>query len=350
MPTAIHHLLASVLATLPLTAQAEEQLTTEAQPMHKLDALILKIRFPSLIGAILSLCIGAACAAPAGTIAQTDGGAYALPNTVVHTIHATQLNRDYQVYVSLPAAYSPSGPLLPVVFVTDADYAFPLVRAIAARVGGHSKAIGPFVLVGLSYAMGDTGTYSRNRDYTPTPRSEEAEESDMPGRAPRSGEAETYRRFLVADVLPQIARRYRVDWSRSVFVGHSYGSLLGTHILLESPQTFSRYVLSSPSLWYDHKVMFTREKDYATTHKDMKADVFFAVGGLERPCGKRATASGSCNKQVDMVADVRAFDAALRSRHYPGLRTQLHVYDGLDHLNVYPDMITDALKWVSSGR
>lgn len=317
---------------------------------YLLDALILKIRFPSLIGAILALCSGAACAAPAGTIAQTDGGAYALPNTVVHTIHAAQLNRDYQVYVSLPAAYAPGGPQLPVVFVTDADYAFPLVRAIAARVGGHSKAIGPFVLVGLSYAMGDTATYSRNRDYTPTPRSGEAGESDMPGRAPRAGEAENYRRFLAADVLPQIARRYRVDWSRSVFVGHSYGSLLGTHILLQSPEMFSRYVLSSPSLWYDRKVMFTREKDYAATHKNMKADVFFAVGGLERPCGKGAGTRGRCNQHVDMVADVRAFDAALRSRHYPGLRTQLHVYDGFDHLNVYPDMITDALKWITSGR
>lgn len=317
--------------------------------MKALDTLILMIRSPRLVGFVLALCSAATCAAPSGTIAQADGGPYALPNTVVHTVHAAQLNRDYQVYVSLPAAYSPSGPPLPVVFVTDADYAFPLVRAIAARVGGHSKAIGPFILVGLSYAMGDTGTYSRNRDYTPTPRSEEAEESDMPGRAPRYGEAENYRRFLAADVLPQIARRYRVDWSRSVFVGHSYGSLFGTHILLQSPEMFRRYVLSSPSLWYDNKVMFTREKDYAGTHKDMKANVFFAAGGLERPCGKGPAASGRCNKRVDMVADVRAFEAALRSRHYPGLRTQLHVYEGFDHLNVYPEMITDALKWLTSG-
>jgi predicted alpha/beta superfamily hydrolase len=318
--------------------------------LSALETLMLTIRFPSLIGAFLALCSGATYAAPAGTIAQTDGGPYVLPNTVVHTIRAAQLNRDYQVYVSLPAAYAAGGPPLPVVFVTDADYAFPLVRAIAARVGGHSKAIGPFVLVGLSYAMGDTATYSRNRDYTPTPSSEGATESDMPGHPPRYGEAENYRRFLVTDVLPQIARRYRVDWSRSVFVGHSYGSLLGTHILLQSPQMFSRYVLSSPSLWYDRKVMFTREKDYAATHKDMKADVFFAVGGLERPCGKGAATGGRCNKHVDMVADLRAFDAALRSRRYPGLRTQVHVYDGFDHLSVYPDMMTDALKWITSDR
>lgn len=286
---------------------------------------------------------GAACAlvlcANSALAATGDGAPYTLPNTFVHNVRATQLKRDYQVFVSLPPSYSPDGPALPVVFVTDADYAFPLVRAIAARVGGHSKEIGPFVLVGLSYALGDTPTYSRNRDYTPTAGNGAAASSDMPGRAPRYGEAEDYRRFLAAEVLPLVARRYKVDWSRSAFVGHSYGSLLGTHILLSSPGMFSRYVLSSPSLWYDHKLMFAREKAYAAMHKDLKADVFFAVGGREGPC---------CGAGEDMVGDLRAFDAALRGRHYAGLHTQLHVFEGMDHLDVYPDMITTALKWLST--
>jgi enterochelin esterase-like enzyme len=270
-----------------------------------------------LFVAACALALGArpALAAPAATILQTDGAPYALAGTTVHSVHAAQLKRDYQVYVSVPASYTPDGPALPVVFVTDADYAFPLVRAIAARVGGHSKAIGPFILVGLSYAVGDTGTYSRNRDYTPTSTYDRPAASDMPGRAPRYGEAEHYRRFLASEVLPLIARRYKADWSRSVFVGHSYGSLLG-----------------------------------AAMHKDMKANVFFAVGALEQPCDKRPAAGKSCAPHDDMVGDVRAFEATLRSHRYPGLRTQLHVYEGHDHLNVYPDMITDALKWLTAGK
>lgn len=292
----------------------------------------------------------AAIAASTGTIAQIDGATYALPGTVVHTVHSAQLNRDYQVYISLPSSYSPDGPPLPVVFVTDADYAFPLVRAIAARVGGHSKAIGPFVLVGLSYALGDTPTYSRNRDYTPTAHYGRAATSDMPGRMPLYGEGDGYQHFLASDVLPLIARRYKVDWSRSMFVGHSYGSLLGTQILLTSPEMFSRYVLSSPSLWYGQKIMFAREREYAVTHKDMKANVFYAVGGLEHPSAKGDRSVPACDEHDDMVGDVRAFEAALRSHRYPGLRTQLHVYEGFDHLNVYPDMITDALKWLTANR
>jgi predicted alpha/beta superfamily hydrolase len=311
------------------------------------------IRLSSLAAWALALPAATAAAAPSDPVSaraavQTDGAPYVLPNTAVHTIHAAQLGRDYQIYVSLPASYSPDGPALPVVFVTDADYAFPLMRAIAARVGGHSKAIAPFVLVGLSYALGDTGTYSRNRDYTPTPDYGRPAASDMPGRAPRYGEGGGYARFLADEVLPAVAQRYKVDWSRSVFVGHSYGALLGTQILLDSPGMFSRYVLSSPSLWYGRKVMFAREKAYAATHQDMKADVFFAVGGLERPCAAAGVSASGCDSRDDMVGDVRAFEAALRAHRYPGLRTQLRVYEGFDHLNVFPDMITDALKWLTA--
>lgn len=300
--------------------------------------MTLTLRATLLLGALASSSLLAATV--------PDGAPYTMANTAVHTLHAADLKRDYQVFVSLPKNYAPAGPALPVVFVTDADYAFPLVRAIAARVGGHSNAIGPFILVGLSYAVGDTAEYSRRRDYTPSASAEHGLKSNMPGRTPAFGEAEAYRRFLAADVLPLVARRYRADMARSVFVGHSYGSLLGAHILLAEPGMFGKYVLSSPSLWYDKRLMFAREKQYAQTHKDLRADVFFAAGGFEAV--KRG--DPRYNSDVDMVRDVRDFDSALRSHRYPGLRTRLHVFEGHDHLTVFPDMITSALKWAVPGR
>jgi hypothetical protein len=43
-----------------------------------------------------------------------------------------------------------------------------------------------------------------------------------------------------------------------------------------APGMFSRYVLTSPSLWFDNHVMFAREKEYAPRDHDLKAEVFFA--------------------------------------------------------------------------
>ncbi|UTY59511.1 alpha/beta hydrolase [Massilia sp. erpn] len=274
-----------------------------------------------------------------------DGEPYSLPNTFVHQIPAAKLKRDYQIFVSLPKNYSPSGPALPVVFVTDADYAFPVVRAITGRVGGNGKRIGQFVLVGLSYALGDTPEFSRRRDYTPTRHEDDDMESDMPGRKPVFGEAAEYRRYLISEVLPFVQAKYKVDMEKSVFVGHSYGALLGTDILLNAPDTFGKYVLSSPSLWFNKRFMFGEEKLYSKSHRDLNAKVFFAVGGLET--AKRDKAG---NTDDDMVRDVREFNAALKSRRYPSLHTQLHVLAGQDHATVFPDMITKALEWAVAGR
>src|ERR1700752_3717887 len=94
----------------------------------------------------VALALAAAAPAFAASVSQQDGAPYVLADTEVRNLHAKELGRDYQIFVSLPKNYSPNGPALPVVFVTDADYAFPLVRAINARVAGHSKAIGPFIL------------------------------------------------------------------------------------------------------------------------------------------------------------------------------------------------------------
>lgn len=60
---------------------------------------------------------------------------YVLEDTAVHSVHAKELKRDYQILVSLPPSYKTSAKRYPVVFVTDANYAFPLIRSMARRVG-----------------------------------------------------------------------------------------------------------------------------------------------------------------------------------------------------------------------
>lgn len=257
-----------------------------------------------------------------------------LDDTEVHTLHAKDLKRDYQVLVSLPLSYKSSKKRYPVLFVVDSPYAFPLIRSIAKRVGDHGHGLEEFILVGLAYATGDTPEFSRRRDYTPVQTVETGLESDMPGRAPQFGQAEGYRRFIAADVFPLIAATYRADMSRKIFSGHSYGSLLGLHVLFTEPAMFDQYILGSPSLWYGKRVMFEREKAYAQSHHDLKARVYFGVGGLET------------KPPHDMVADLKQFATLLKSRKYPGLQVESRVFADEDHLSVGPAITTRGLKWV----
>jgi predicted alpha/beta superfamily hydrolase len=285
------------------------------------------------------LVCGHAGAAPALPTAAP----YVLDDTEVRDVHARALNRDYQVFVALPDSYRTSATTrrYPVVFVTDANYAFPVTRGIAQRLTKHAG-LEDVIVVGLSYARGDTPAYSRRRDYTPSVPRGQSYVSDMPGRAVAFGEAQAYGRFLAEDVLPLIAAHYRADMNRKIFVGHSYGSLLGLQLLLSEPKTFDHYILGSPSLWFDRGVMFEREQAYAAGHKDLPASVFFGIGGRETLAAnvKRSHAE----ETADMVADLCDFDAALKTHRYPGLKSRLQVFADEDHASVFPLVLTHGLR------
>ncbi|OYO28779.1 alpha/beta hydrolase [Janthinobacterium sp. PC23-8] len=273
--------------------------------------------------------------------AATAPAPYALPNTEVRDIRAQALQRDYQLFVALPDSYREGGKRYPVVFVTDADYAFGVVRNIAQRLARHAG-MEEVIVVGLSYAKGDGAVYSRRRDYTPTTPRKHDYRSDMPGRQPAFGEAAGYARFIAGEVFPMIASRYRANMGRKIFVGHSYGSLLGLQIMLTEPRTFEHYILGSPSLWYDAGLMFDREQAYAGTHKDLPASVFFGIGGLERlPAGKKRSRS---EEDADMVADLQEFNQKLTSHKFAGLTTRLRVFDDEDHASVFPMVLTHGLR------
>ncbi len=298
---------------------------------------------------LLSALALVSCLVNAAAFASTSAPApYQLEGTEVRDIHARSLRRDYQLMVALPDSYKSSARRYPVLFVTDAGYAFPVVRSIAQRLARHAG-MEEVIVVGLSYAKGDSPVHSRRRDYTPTTPRANGYRSDMPGRAPVFGEAGAYGRFIAEEVFPLVAAHYRADMDRKAFVGHSYGSLLGLEVLLTRPATFEHYILGSPSLWFDRGVMFDREQAYARSHRDLPASVYFGIGARE------TLAPGSTRsrleEEADMVADLKEFGAALASRRYPGLKSRVEVFDGDDHASVFPVVFTRGLRaWLDKAR
>lgn len=267
-----------------------------------------------------------------------SGQLYEVVDTQVWDVPDPKSGRDYQVFVALPASYEkePSR-RYPVLYVTDADYAFAMVKQIARRLNGHGPAIEDFILVGLSYSVGDHGMPSRRRDYTPTPN---GPGSDVAKGV--HGEGKQYLEYLKHSAMPFIAGKYRTDEARRLFLGHSYGGLLGAQALLTDPDMFAGYVLGSPSFWYDNKVMWSFEKRYAKSHKDLPAKVYLYVGEYEdmKPGDARYAT------RYNMVTDARYFEKTLKSRQYPSLQLKLDVLNDEDHLSVAPRGFTHGLKYL----
>lgn len=294
---------------------------------------------------------GDAAAIPASRLAPPQIAAppfpeLALPNTAVHELVAVGSGRQYQVWISVPASYAEHPEArYPVVFVTDAAYAFPLVRSIRNLLGQRGRNIEDFILVGLPPARGNSSKESRNRDLTPTnplldPRRDRSIYSDDT----TYGQAANYRDYIEHQVFPLVGRHYRADMSRKVFAGHSYGGLFGSYILLTRPEMFSHYILGSPSLWFDRHAIDRIEDTYARTHDDLEADVMMFIGAYEAPGG-----TPRHFRTTDMVGHMRAFEHRLKARAYPGLRIHSTVIADEDHLTVYPPLISRGLLWALPG-
>ena len=276
--------------------------------------------------------------------AEEQFPAWELPNTQVHQLPAQNTGRQYEVWIELPPSYGKTEKKFPVLFVSDANYAFPLIRSIRNRLGAGGQNIEDFVIVGLSYAKEDNPTDSRSLDYTPTNILAKGKKPGKNLTAKAYGGAAFYAEYLRHQVIPFVLNTYQVDPKRKLFVGHSYGGLLGAQILLTQPDTFDTYILSSPSLWFDNKTMFKLEQQYAAQHKNLKARVQLYAAEFEQVKPGKRYAS-----RVNIVEDTLQFEKALKSRHYPGLQIQSQIIADEDHLSVFPSMISRALVKLLPG-
>lgn len=270
---------------------------------------------------------------------------YVLPNTRVHPLPNTATGRKYEVWVDLPPSYFENDKPYPVVFATDSDYGFPLIRSLRRRIGAKGRNVEDFVLVGLSYGVGEASMPSKRRDYTPTDpfARSGAKPAGVYDRDSTYGQAAVYRDYIERDVFPLIAREYRVDMQRKVYVGHSFGGLFGTYVLLTKPDMFRSYILGSPSLWFDQRTMFDLEARYAETHRDLPAHVLLSIGAYE------TRGSGPRHLDTDMIGDMHRFERTLKSRGYSGLRIESEVLADEDHLTGLPRTITHGLLWALPG-
>ena len=267
--------------------------------------------------------------------AATAGEGYTLPNTQVHSMHSNETGADYQLFIATPPNYR-SGKKYPVVYMLDADYSFALTRNVARHFIERNK-LPEMILVGIAYpgAAEDMEVYktNRKRDYTPslTPIST----ADTADGSAKQGGAVPFRNFIADEVIPYISMNFPASSDRT-FIGHSYGGLFGTYVLLTEPELFQRYIIVSPSLWFDNRMIMRIEKQTAKRRvKDRRSprQVFFAIGSLETRSETGAP----------MVDELKQLYSRLRDRRDPGLQLGLRVYQDESHASIFPSAVTGGL-------
>lgn len=268
-------------------------------------------------------------------LALAPGGAsakpFAIPDTEVRAMHSMLTGADYELFIATPSGYGKSGKTYPVVYMLDADYSFALVRNVVQHLVERAD-LPPMILVAIAYpgaaSSRDIYKMNRTRDYTPAyaPDGRHGAEHQKV-----SGRAEKFRAFIAKELVPNLERWYRADPADRTIIGHSYGGLFATYVLLTEPALFKRYIIVSPSLWYSNRIAFTMEEQAAANGPRPTARVYLSVGELE---------------DSTMPNDLTALFKKLKSRGNPNLSLTLRIFEGERHNSVFPAAVTRGLLTV----
>lgn len=263
---------------------------------------------------------------------------------------ATANGECYRVFVGAPNppffGHAPNpGARYPVILVLDAKLNYAMVHAQVQTMSALGQLPAAYV-VGIGYAGDESffekDAFRRQADLTPNRGGDREALMAAANRADDvvHGGAGKFLAFLRDELLPFLREIHPILPDDATLLGNSLGGLFPSWVLFHDPGSFRRYVIVSPSLWWNDYEVWSWEAGYAAHHDDLPAHVFIAFGGLETAKNHRATveramdaATGNLRKVLETTfanADeagwalgaelIPKIEARLKRRDYPGLR------------------------------
>mgnify|MGYP001192252355 FL=1 len=267
---------------------------------------------------------------------------FTIENTEQFEIFSKDINQEFIINIGLPPNYSKDHDKYPVVYVTDAGSNFiglmgslPLMQFV--------NDLPSFVLVGIDYKSPNSmdSMSLRNRDLTPTnDKIWMAAQKDMykifGEDLPQvdAGGAKYFLDFINDEIKPFINKKYYVDTTDQTYCGFSLGGLFGLYTLFNSSDSFKRYVIGSPSIWWDDRHILKVEEEYAKKNKNLSAKVFMSTGDLEEEGGDN----------FKMISNMKALSNTLLSRNYKGLDLETAIFEDETHCSAVSATLNRGLR------
>jgi predicted alpha/beta superfamily hydrolase len=233
----------------------------------------------------------------------------------IDTLFSKVLNEKRVLNIYVPEGYSPdSAAQYPVIYLLDGTanedfihvvglvqfYTFPWINVVPKSI-----------VVGIA-------NVDRKRDFT-YPTTIAQDKLDFP----TTGGSEKFIAFLENELQPYIQSQYKTNGSKTL-IGQSLGGLLATEILFKKPDLFSKYIIVSPSLWWDNESLL----QYAPKDFQQPKSVFIAVG----------------KEGKVMVGSAKKLNKALKNVNSGKVKVHFKYIGDKDHTDIYHQALSDAFE------
>ncbi|MES2762062.1 MAG: alpha/beta hydrolase-fold protein [Bacteroidota bacterium] len=187
----------------------------------------------------------------------------------IDEIQSTELSEKRILNIYLPEGYNADDTThYSVIYLLDgsADEDFiHVVGLVQFNTFSWIQRIPNSIVVGIA-------TVDRKRDFTfPTTVATDKK------KYPTTGGSAKFMSFIEKELQPYIDKKYRTNHSKTL-IGQSLGGLVATEILLKKPTLFNKYIIISPSMWWDNGSLFSASSDLLHETFIQKTDVYIGVG------------------------------------------------------------------------
>ncbi len=149
----------------------------------------------------------------------------------------TKNDLPYHIFVRLPDEYTDKDRSFPILYLLDGGISFPLFAASYPQLRWMED-IPPMIVVGISYGTHDWRQGNdRSHDFTVPSKERE-----------HWGGAPLFEQFFMQQLMPHLAKRYRIQADKQVLFGQSLGGQFGLYTSMYGKAPFFAVIASNPAL------------------------------------------------------------------------------------------------------
>lgn len=188
---------------------------------------------------------------------------------VIDEIQSKELGEKRILNIYIPEGYNKNDTTqYPVVYLLDGSADEDFIHIVAL----YQFDAFPWIHRAPKSIVVGISNVHRRRDFT-FPTTIEADKKDYP----TTGHSNKFIGFIENELQPFIEKKYRTNTSKTI-IGESLGGLLATEILLKNPTLFTKYIIVSPSLWWNNGSILNQQSEILQSTFSQKTDIYIGVG------------------------------------------------------------------------
>lgn len=251
-----------------------------------------------------------------------DTGPFVLGYT--EKVYSDILDEERVLNVYLPDGYDTSK-RYPVIYLLDGSANEDFIHIVGlVQFNNFSwiDRVPKSIVVGIA-------NKDRKRDFTyPSRRAKDKE------LVPTGGGSARFINFIEQEVQPFINGKYATN-DEAMLIGQSLGGLLATEILMTRPMMFDKYIIISPSLWWDDGGLLSKNSAILEEGYDVPIAVYIGVG-------REGSIDGSAEHVMER--DAQKLAAKISAARSKNIKVYFDYLPDENHATVTHQAVFNALR------